>query len=188
MNWESQLFADAFHHDPYLTFVFPDPDERGRLSPLLFSYFLRLAARRGRKDAVQQAGIALWHPPHVRPLSAWDYWQAGMAKWPTQFGIKTSRRIIAVERDLHRAPQLNEPAWHLMFLAVAPHAQGQGLSRQLTRAVFAQADTTGTPIRLETNNLANISLYEKFGFRVTTHLTTPGIPEQWIMVRAAQTA
>ena len=62
--------------------------------------------------------------------------------------------------QLHTAERL-----HVIYLAVAPKMQHHGLAEKLMDEVIDYADRHKLMISLETHNPANVSMYEKFGFK-----------------------
>ena len=63
--------------------------------------------------------------------------------------------------QLHTAERL-----HVIYLAVAPKMQHHGLAEKLMDEVIDYADRHKLMISLETHNPANVSMYEKFGFKL----------------------
>ncbi|KAJ7123580.1 acyl-CoA N-acyltransferase [Mycena epipterygia] len=55
-------------------------------------------------------------------------------------------------------------AWHLQTLAVDPQYQRKGIASLLMNTVIEKARLTGTRLCLETQNEANIPIYERLGF------------------------
>lgn len=180
-----QVLADSFQDDPLNTFVFPDPEQRRRAGGRIYRDAVRLARLKGRIDEIPGKGVALWLPPGDSLITRWDMLRSGMLLWPVAFGRGAISRLLAADRDLSNAPgQAHDPdAWYLFMLAVDASARGQGMVRRLLTPVLEVADATGVPVRLETNSARNVPLYEHFGFRVTAHLNTPALLEQWTLTR-----
>jgi len=64
--------------------------------------------------------------------------------------------------------QVDAPHLHLNMIGVRRDAQGTGLSRRLLEHVhgLSQTDASSTGVTLTTENPANVSLYEHFGYEV----------------------
>jgi GNAT superfamily N-acetyltransferase len=73
---------------------------------------------------------------------------------------------------------------YLVFLGVAPDAQGRGLGGELLRDRLSRADAAGVPAYLEASSPHSRPLYERHGFRVTGDpITLPDGPPLWPMWR-----
>ena len=59
-----------------------------------------------------------------------------------------------------------EPHWHIGPIGVDPDFQGQGVGKALLGSFLEMADEDGPTAYLEADVDRNVSLYEKFGFRV----------------------
>lgn len=59
-----------------------------------------------------------------------------------------------------------EGHWYLVVAGVRPEVQRRGLGSLLMRRGLEAADSTGTPVYLETADRANVAYYEQFGFAV----------------------
>lgn len=55
---------------------------------------------------------------------------------------------------------------HIIYLAVSPQKQGEGIAGRLIKTVIDYADHNGLMITLETHNPQNISFYKHYGFEV----------------------
>jgi ribosomal protein S18 acetylase RimI-like enzyme len=79
-----------------------------------------------------------------------------------------------------------EPFWHLTFLAVDPFQQGNGFGTALLQETLRRVDEAGMVAALESTNIANVPLYERFGFEVTGEIRAGDIPPMYPMVRPAR--
>ena len=74
--------------------------------------------------------------------------------------------------------------WLLDQLAVDPPAQGRGIGGAMLRFAIERARADGLPLVLETGVEGNVTLYERFGFRVMLAANVPGDgPHIWFMLR-----
>lgn len=74
------------------------------------------------------------------------------------------------------------PHWHLDPLTVLPEKQGQGVGSQLLKHFCEIVDENEMPAYLETDQQANVRLYQRFGFEVTGEISVFGITT-WLMWR-----
>lgn len=72
---------------------------------------------------------------------------------------------------------------HIIYLAVTPDHQGEGLARKLLSAVLEYADQKGLLTSLETHNVRNVSFYEQYGFQLFDTVCTDGELKQYCMIR-----
>ena len=83
--------------------------------------------------------------------------------------------------QLHTAERL-----HVIYLAVAPKMQHHGLAEKLMDEVIDYADRHKLMISLETHNPANVSMYEKFGFKLYGIVQKKGFDlKQYCMIKQA---
>lgn len=183
------LLAEAFLDDPLSVFVEPDRERRRRVLPAVFACVVRAGRLQGRVDVIDGEGVAVWLASGQTHLTWRTLVGAGFLTLPLRLGPAATWRLIRATRDLDKAPpEGSDPdAWYLLLLGVAPQARGRGVVRRLIGPVLENADRTGTPVRLETNNGANVPIYEHFDFDVVAHLETPGLLEQCVMVRPGGT-
>ncbi|MEM1042055.1 MAG: GNAT family N-acetyltransferase [Bacteroidota bacterium] len=177
------LAADAFHHDPLFTHLYPDPERRRRGLRIEFAAYLRriyLAVGTAETTGAVD-GVALWLPPDQADSLGWRE----RLLVPTIFRAVGWRRFLVTLRDYaaFEAAFPDEPVHYLGLLATAPEAQGQGVGSALLRAGLERADSDGLPVYLETGTERNVAFYERHGFRVTGTVELPHGPDHWAMQR-----
>jgi GNAT superfamily N-acetyltransferase len=167
----------AFQADPLQAYTFPDAEERRRLSPLHFRAPLRYGLRFGEVHTTAGApgGAAVWLPPGQTTVTPERAAAAGFDALPAQLGADAADRFFGVlgfAEPLH-VRDMPEPHWYTMVVGVAPEHQGRGLGRALLQPVLDRADADGVPCYLETAQPANVTFYERLGFRVLVDTTEP---------------
>lgn len=179
----AHVLARAFHDDPMFTFVEPDQRRRSRVLPWFFSAALRLGRRNGRVDVDAGRGAAIWLRPGAS-LGPAQLVRSGLALAPVRLGPRAFRRFARLTAAFETAGERwhGPRYWHLFILGVDPAHHGTGVGGRLIAPVLA--DTAGDPCYLETLNAANLPFYERPGFTVAGHVTEPGLPEFWSMLRA----
>lgn len=179
------VLARAFHDDPMLVFVEPDPQRRRRVLPWFFAAAVRLGHRRGRVDETPD-GAAIWLTPGRTELGPAALLGSGLLQAPLRFGPAAFRRFAALTgafEAVGAAVHGDAPFWHLFILGVNPPAQGAGLGGRLLAPVLAKADAAGQPCYLETLAERNLSFYRRHGFDLATGERRPGLPPFWTMRR-----
>ncbi|MEZ5996251.1 MAG: GNAT family N-acetyltransferase [Hyphomonadaceae bacterium] len=99
-------------------------------------------------------------------------------------GLSGGLRGLALGDKLDRMHP-HEPHAHLVFLGVAPHAQGRGVGSEILKATLAPLDASKTPALLEATTERNVALYQRHGFEVVDNLNLPDLHVR-IMWRAPQ--
>lgn len=183
----SRTLARAFHDDPVMIWLMPDPDKRTAQLSRLFATMTRHhhLGHGGVEVAGADAGIgaaALWDPP--------QRWQetprAQLAMTPTfirVFGLR-SMRGRAVQ-ELMKSLHPEEPHWYLAVIGSDPTVRGKGFGQALMRSRLDRCDAEYCPAYLESTKPENVPYYERFGFTVTREIALPdGGPSMWAMWRA----
>ena len=80
----------------------------------------------------------------------------------------------SLERALVRAHP-RDPHWYLFAIGVDPAHQGSGVAGTLPRSRLARCDQAGEPAYLESSKLANVPLYQHFGFEPTAPMELPAV-------------
>ncbi len=65
----------------------------------------------------------------------------------------------------------------------SPALQRQGIATRLLRPMLARADAAGLPCYLETENAANIGVYQRHGFHVVGEDAVSSGPHIWATLR-----
>jgi ribosomal protein S18 acetylase RimI-like enzyme len=168
MELAAERFAAAFMHDPIHVFFFPDEVSRFRRLKALYAYLLATRRERCHITSAALEGLAIWETPddHGSALSVREV-LLGLGL-PFACGPRAVWRMLEYQL---RASKLRmmlaaDPYWYLRVVAVAPEHQGKGHASALIRPFLEAADGAGHQVFLETHNLANVRLYERYGFRV----------------------
>jgi ribosomal protein S18 acetylase RimI-like enzyme len=161
--------CEAFGHYPVMRHVLgSEGDLEGRLRTLV-GFFL--VARTLRKDPIlatydgdRICGVAvctlpgLPGPPDLEEARAWTWAQLG------DDARERYEQWVQVWGPLNVA----EPNIHVNMLGVPPRYQGRGLGRQLLERVHAMSreHPESRGVSLTTESAANVSFYERLGYRL----------------------
>jgi ribosomal protein S18 acetylase RimI-like enzyme len=180
----SDVLARAFQRDPAWVWLIPDDAKRRELLPWLFRVgFDVTAAEVWTTDGVVR-GASRWLPPGRPPMRVGPTLRA-LATTPFKLG-KSMAPFLAYGRAVEslRAEVMPDPHWYLAGIGVDPDAQQRGIGGALLRPGLDEAARAGLPAVLLTNNEANLSFYERHGFRVVREQQTPKSgPNAWAMVK-----
>lgn len=180
----SALLALAYRDNPLTVALFGDDmDVRIRTNEVVFG--ARIASMDPAPLVVREGGevvgVCGFDPPGGSRMT-----QADAVKVMEAFaaiGPDAPRRMMQMLAGWRtRAPA--EPHWNLGPVGVDPAHQGMGVGSALVRAFCEKMDAQGAVAFLETDQEKNVRLYERFGFEVTEHAVTVGVP-MWFMQRAA---
>lgn len=179
----SDVLARAFHDDPAWVWLIPDERRRRRLLPWLFRVGFDVTAADVWTTQGIVRGAARWLPPGRPPMRVGPALRAFVT---TPFRLGTSiTPFLAYGRAVEtmRAEAVPEPHWYLAGIGVDPSAQGRGIGSALLQPGIEAARSAGLPVVLLTNNEANLSFYERNGFRTIREGRTPkNGPKAWAMV------
>ena len=173
--------AAAFHNDPAMVFMLPDPHSRARRLKKLIGWMtdqhLRLGLVLGTPDV---SAVTLWREPGMvhyhEPL-----WHPGALRFIPIFGRHLPRALRTEEGISSHVPK-GEDWLYLKMAGVHPDHQGKGLGGAVIRAGLARAAQRGVPSVLETATPSNVGLYQRLGYNVLSEWDVAGGgPHFWTM-------
>ncbi len=176
--------AAAFHNDPAMVHMLPDPHSRARRLTKLIGWMvdqhLRLGLVLGTPDV---SAVTLWREPGMvhyhEPL-----WHPGALRFIPIFGRHLPRALRTEEGISSHVPR-GEDWMYLKMAGVHPDHQGKGLGGAVIRAGLARAAQRGVPSVLETATPSNVGLYQRLGYSVISEWDVAGGgPHFWTMTTA----
>jgi len=172
----ARMLARSFEDDPAFGYQLPHgPSRRGRLARYFATLMVRETLPLGATEVAVLdgtiAGAALWKPPGrwQPPLSTQ---LAALPGYLTCFQFRAPR-AVRTESVMFREHPKASPHWYLHVIGTEPALQGRGVGAALLRSRLSRVDAEGLPAYLESSKLANVPLYEHFGFEVTGVLGLP---------------
>ena len=181
-----EVLVSAFDQDPFFRWMFPGSDFVAGLEEW-FHLVVPIAFTKGHTylDTDGRA-VAVWLPPDVELARPEDYQAAAaIVAWHStpDHAAEVFQAIGAAGG--HRP---DSPNWQLMYVGVAPSAQGRGEGQQALAGTLAICDAQGFPAYLHSTNPRNVSFYERLGFRVLAEVPTveggPVIRPMWREARS----
>lgn len=168
-----EVMAQAFEADPLLLAAFGVRGEAGwerRVTAFLSFMFdmnrLMRGTPRGLFSDGRLVACALLEPPVSRPASFVGALASAFRFLPVACVLPASASAFLnryMKRTRAAAPR--EPHGYLVMVGVRPEAQGHGLGRRLVEDAIERTRIHATGIALDTENAANVGLYEHWGFR-----------------------
>jgi GNAT superfamily N-acetyltransferase len=165
-----KALVDSLWFDPFYVAISQNFDDEVRRREALaryFDYCMSEGDRRGRLVVWPDPsiGAAVWLLP--APSSVSDAESDAKAAFLSEVigahGAENYHRIIDFMRPRASA-MINESAWYLSIVGVAPSAQGHGIGARLIEPTLAEADEAGVNCYLETFDSRNPRFYQRLGF------------------------
>jgi len=171
----------AFARDPMMRWLYPEPDAYLKHFPKFAGAFGGPSFGAGTAWASDDtSAAALWFPSGVHP--------DGEAIESVMLGTVDKAKHETLGATLEKMDEFHpkEPHWYLAIVGVDSAHQGKGLGAQLMESGLARCDEEGLIAYLESSNPANISLYERHGFRVVGEIQIDDAPVTTPMLRPAR--
>lgn len=166
-----RALAQAFLHDPMISWVDGGNDDDGRLRRTAESFFrhsLVAGLRRGHTylerdgDGVVTGG-AIWSPPDVHMLTEAEGTALGMAVME-QSGPAAIERLITLGELVRVHHPEGRPHFYLFVVGATAH--GRGVGARVLAPVLDRCDADALPAYLESSSARNLAFYERLGFEV----------------------
>ena len=171
----------AFCADPVVRWIFPNPLMRLRTFMKLVGLYGGRALDHGSAHVIGDfAAVALWLPPGVEPE---------VEKMRRLFAETVPAEILSTylaQSERISAHHPSEPHWYLPLIGVDAGHQGKGYGTALMAYGLAVCDREQKLAYLESTNRANLSLYERLGFRLLAEVRIGDSPSKFAMLRDPQ--
>lgn len=176
------MLARAFANDPAMSFIFPDPEQRARRLPSLFALLFDSDGRAGmRLKTPGDTAATLWRGPGKAHIGVFEMLGQALPMLHALGGATVRALTVSKAIDAHHP---GGAYWYLHVAGCEPIAQGQGLGGSVVRSGLERVSGGGLPAYLETATEANLSFYQRLGFRITSEWRVPrGGPLFWSMMR-----
>jgi ribosomal protein S18 acetylase RimI-like enzyme len=186
-DWAAKILEQAFYTDPLLNFIYGDSiNKPGKLN-WFFRVTFRLAALYGDCfAAAEKDGVLMMLPPDQTKMTIGKAFQSGLLAAPFKMGWASLSSMMAfmdfAEKEHKAAASFDH--YYIMTVGVLPERQGRGIGKKLMTRALEVVDAHKTPCYLETQNINNVPIYQKFGFEVVSDKELPnGELQNWGMLR-----
>jgi ribosomal protein S18 acetylase RimI-like enzyme len=188
------VLTKAFHEDPLIELIFPSPEERRMLTPVLWRFMIKDGINYGEVYSPTEKieGVARWLPPGKEHMGLWRTIRSGGLKMGVALAKQKDERrlppreIQRITDDIQKIHKklMKEPHWYLANIGVDPDHQGKGNASKLIKPMLERIEKESFPVFLETNFEGNVGLYEHLGFEVIdeTKISETDIIN-WAMIR-----
>jgi ribosomal protein S18 acetylase RimI-like enzyme len=184
-----ETFSVAFREDELYKYIVPDEHQRTEFLRNFFAFRLRYGMKFGEVQTTSEhcEGVAIWIPFQNRKMSIPRILRSGVLSAMRSIDAGTRQKLMAIQDFAERTREkVLKPHWHLSPIAVHPDHQGQGHAGILIRSMLVRLDRERAACLLETQTGRNVSMYERFGFKVIDEGIIPGSNvRHWVMWRDA---
>lgn len=193
----ARLLLDAFNKDPFATFAQPDIGPRHMYGQEWYRFMMESP----QYDVILQewaeqelvVGLVVFDQREhnvIRDILDYSKWMSNMIRFLGISPMTSYRQLqsaLAIEakfRSVCKNLDLSDVI-HCKYLAVEKGHQGMGIGSNLLRTVSVHVHGLGRYAYLESSNIVNVPLYERFGFRVVEEWKfCPGSPSLYLMFRS----
>jgi ribosomal protein S18 acetylase RimI-like enzyme len=181
------ILTDAFVDEAGLNYWLRQGAQKDRARRLFFNAAVRDFVHPMRELWICEAGetpsgAAIWLGPAHKAYSMSPWRQLTLTPLLLSVagfsGAERGKEVGARLAALHP----REPHAHLVFLGVAPFAQGKGVGSAILKHTLGPLDKAGVPAFLETTTERNVALYQRHGFEISGAFELPGL-RMWTMTR-----
>ncbi len=169
LSTAANKFALSMGNDPLHVYFFPDAGTRKKKIKALYSFILKSRFNSVYTTSSSLEGIAVWeNPQHNNFREIFNVSIIDGINMVFTIGLKTIIKMMRYEfwAVKQRKEIMTGPYWYLFVIIVDPAFQGKGFASCLMRPVLEEADKNNEKCFLETQNIKNVPIYEKFGFRI----------------------
>jgi ribosomal protein S18 acetylase RimI-like enzyme len=163
-----KIFALAMFDDDLHKYFFPD--EKSRIEKLEYFYEFKLNTMllQTYKTSEKYEGFCIWEKPNEhRSAIAFNDVIEGFSL-VFKVGIFSLVRMVRYQfwSSKQKKRFISEPYWYLDTVVVSPDYQGKGFASKMIKPFLSEANVKGDKVYLETQNIKNVPIYEKYGFKL----------------------
>jgi len=164
----SKIFALAMFNDDLHAWFFPEAKTRLQKLENLYQFILQPQLRHSYKVSPNMEGFCIWEKPdeHQSAITLYDiYYGFSLIH---KVGLKSLFRMIRYQiwSTKIRNSLTIDRYWYLYVVVVSPEFQGKGFASKMIKPFLENATNLGEAVYLETQNIHNVPIYEKYGFNL----------------------
>ncbi|TFG12595.1 MAG: N-acetyltransferase [Promethearchaeota archaeon] len=164
------MFERAFFNFSVAVLLLPNDDVRRNKAHYFYVVSLRHMFKYGKAyaNSPKIEGVVTWVHSDYKEVSTWQMIKFGALKAVYKLGAKNIKKAIDFIEfaDKTQASVIEEPHYHLTWLAVEPKLQKKGIGTELMHAVLNQFSKENIKCFLDTQDKENVDYYKRFGFRL----------------------
>ncbi len=177
--------VDGYRKYPLFVDMFKGNYNEAVLSRMMnIDYKSRIGRIAGIASSENYESVMLLEPPCSEKVSMLQYFKiAKISDYMLYFRPSLHRQQNYEDYALSkRKPYLDEKTWYVYVFVTKGEFQRHGYGKKLMHVACSFADKTGTRICLETNQDANVAMYEQFGFKLKDTSVYKNRMDHFVMV------
>ena len=163
-----KIFALAMFDDDLHKYFFPDEKSRIEKLEYLYEFKLKTMLLNTYKTSEKYEGFCIWEKPNEH-RSAITFNEV-IEGFSLVFNVGICSLVRMVRYQCWSTKQkkrlVSEPYWYLDTVVVSPDYQGKGFASKMIKPFLSEANAKGDKVYLETQNIKNVPIYEKYGFKL----------------------
>jgi GNAT superfamily N-acetyltransferase len=182
----ARMLTKGFIDDPLMRYLFAAQDDYPERLREFFRYNCEIHAEMswplvGVEPCTRLAGAVAAASPEERP------WPEELNQRYARFTARLTKPALdRIERYADRTNKHfpDQPLFYIGMIGVRPQSQGQGYARLLLEEIHrrSEAHPRSTGVALDTENPANVPLYQGFGYQVVAKVKLDDF-DVWCMFR-----
>jgi ribosomal protein S18 acetylase RimI-like enzyme len=159
---------DAYRNYPMFMYVFNGVYDKDTLERMLkVDFKSRMKKMLGISNGNYES-VILVEPPMAKRTGLMQYIKAAdRSSYSLLLKAATYRQDTYEKYALKkRKPYVDEKTWYIYIFATKKSLQRMGYGKKLMKAVVGFANANGYRLCLETNASENVTMYERFGFKL----------------------
>lgn len=172
-----KVFALAMFNDDLHKYFFPDEKSRIQKLEHLYEFKLKTMIFKTYRTSEKYEGFCIWEKPDEHQSAiTWNDIVEGFSL-VFHVGLCSLLRMARYQcwSSKLKKKLVSDPYWYLDTVAVSPDYQGKGFASKMIKPFLAEANAKGDKVYLETQNINNVPIYEKYGFKL---ISTQNINKQ----------
>jgi GNAT superfamily N-acetyltransferase len=169
------VLAEALQNDPVTAWVFPGAQRRRATLPSFFHTVVEDTLEHGEIYLTGSgAGVTLFMPPDAPAITPaqHDAHQRRLRACTGEF----AERTVLISRLLEERHPRQYAHYYVVFNAVRPARQGQGIGGEILRRILDRADADGVGTYIECSTPRSLRLMLRHGFHDLAPLPLPEGP------------
>jgi len=183
----SKIFAVAMFNDDLHAWFFPEAKTRLQKLENLYRFMLQSKLKHSYKVSINMEGFCIWEKPdeHQSTITLYNIYYGSSLIY--KIGLNGLFRMIRYQiwSTKIRNSLIIDKYWYLAVVTVSPEFQGKGFASKMIKPFLENATNMGEAVYLETQNIQNVPIYEKYGFNLiaSKELGKTGITQYCMMKR-----